>query len=162
MSRFKGSLPECMEIFNDLVKDRYWTLTCDNEFKDGNMMTRIKIIVNNWQTINTIDFFMGYAKDIKKILREIMDSKRIKWRLVPSDDCHKALETMYARIRCALGDRVDWHKLCPEGGSITGDCADCVYEGDYHYDFNTGQCVNRYAEMQATKKAKKKAEKSFY
>lgn len=32
-------------------------------------------------------------------------------------------------------------KLCPFGGDIADDCADCAYAGDYHYD--CGECVRR-------------------
>ena len=31
--------------------------------------------------------------------------------------------------------------LCPLGGSLINDCADCVYAGDYH--FVDGECVRR-------------------
>ena len=48
----------------------------------------------------------------------------------------------------------DPHELCPLGGDITDDCADCPYAGDYHYV--DGECVIRdlddeddYAEMQS-------------
>jgi hypothetical protein len=33
--------------------------------------------------------------------------------------------------------------VCPLGGDITNDCADCVYGVDYHYDKELGECVER-------------------
>lgn len=35
----------------------------------------------------------------------------------------------------------DYEDLCPLGGDITNDCADCFYAGDYHYV--NGDCVLR-------------------
>ena len=33
--------------------------------------------------------------------------------------------------------------LCPLGGDIADDCADCPYAVDYHYDYKTGDCLRR-------------------
>lgn len=47
-------------------------------------------------------------------------------------------------------DEGEPHDLCPLGGDITDDCADCPYAGDYHYV--DGECRIRdddYAEMQS-------------
>ena len=33
--------------------------------------------------------------------------------------------------------------VCPLGGDIVDDCADCIYTGDYHYDPEKQDCVLR-------------------
>ena len=34
----------------------------------------------------------------------------------------------------------DLTDLCPLGGDVTNDCADCVYNGEFSYDKITGEC----------------------
>lgn len=60
-----------------------------------------------------------------------------------------------ALIECSpkVADRIItlWNKaveegnsdLCPLGGDITDNCADCAYAGDYKYDEKTGECIER-------------------
>lgn len=32
---------------------------------------------------------------------------------------------------------------CPLNGDVSNDCADCIYSGDYHYDYKAEACVER-------------------
>jgi hypothetical protein len=33
--------------------------------------------------------------------------------------------------------------VCQLGGDVSNDCADCVYGVDYHYDKESGECIER-------------------
>ena len=70
----------------------------------------------------------------------VMDNKRGHREPEPP----KEDQTMYpdAIVGMNVYNGTDGHD-CPPGGDISNDCDGCAYSGDYHYDYETRDCVPR-------------------
>ena len=43
----------------------------------------------------------------------------------------------------ALEKQIETKDVCPLGGDLENDCADCIYNTEYMYDKETKECVKK-------------------
>jgi len=79
---------------------------------------------------------------MKQITTKEIDAERIS----PTVDYSAAIHDIYSKepesILIISSSNSD-DNVCPFGGDIENDCADCIDSGEYH--FENGECVERTA-----------------